>query len=186
MVGLVIVSHSSKLAEGVAELAHGMGAEVPIELAGGIDAPEPALGTDATRVLEAIERADQGDGVLVLMDLGSAVLSAEMALDLLPPEQRERVLLVDAPLVEGAVAAAVTAQLGASLEDVAAEARGSLAAKATHLGADETVASPTAAPSSGGPTLTLTVRNPSACMRARPHASSRPRAASTPRSPSRT
>jgi dihydroxyacetone kinase DhaKLM complex PTS-EIIA-like component DhaM len=86
VVGLVIVSHSSTLAEGVAELAHGMGAEVPIELAGGIDAPEPALGTDATRVLEAIERADQGDGVLVLMDLGSAVLSAEMALDLLPPE----------------------------------------------------------------------------------------------------
>jgi multiphosphoryl transfer protein len=159
VVGLVIVSHSSKLADGVAELAHGMGAEVPIELAGGIDAPEPALGTDATRVLEAIERADQGDGVLVLMDLGSAVLSAEMALDLLPPEQRERVLLCEAPLVEGAVAAAVTAKLGASLEDVAAEARGSLAAKATHLGAAETAPSPAATTPDEGPTLTLTVRN---------------------------
>ena len=87
MVGLVIVSHSATLAEGVAELARGMGAEVPIELAGGIEAPEPALGTDAARVLEAIERADQGDGVVVLMDLGSAVLSAEMALDLLPPDR---------------------------------------------------------------------------------------------------
>ena len=71
------------------------------------------------------------------MDLGSAVLSAEMALDLLPPERRERVLLSEAPLVEGAVAAAVTAKLGASLEDVAAEARGALEAKATHLGSGE-------------------------------------------------
>src|ERR687897_2691075 len=116
MVGLVIVSHSATLAEGVAELARGRGAEVPIELAGGIDAPEPALGTDAAQVLEAIERADQGDGVLVLMDLGSAVLSAEMALDLLPEERRERVMLSEAPLVEGAVAAAVAARLGSSLE----------------------------------------------------------------------
>jgi multiphosphoryl transfer protein len=160
VVGLVIVTHSSTLADGVAELARGMGAEVPIELAGGIDAPEPALGTDATQVLEAIERADQGDGVLVLMDLGSAVLSAEMALDMLPPERRERVLLCEAPLVEGAVAAAVTAKLGAPLEEVAAEARGSLTAKATHLGTGETAAPPAAAPSNGGPTVTLTVGNP--------------------------
>jgi phosphocarrier protein FPr len=160
VVGLVIVTHSSTLAAGVAELARGMGAEVPIELAGGIDAPEPALGTDAARVLEAIERADQGDGVLVLMDLGSAVLSAEMALDMLPPERRERVLLCEAPLVEGAVAAAVTANLGASLEDVAAEARGSLAAKATHLGTGEAAAPTAAAPGDGSRTLTLTVRNP--------------------------
>src|SRR5215216_5864942 len=159
MVGLVIVSHSATLAEGVAELARGMGAEVPIELAGGIDAPEPALGTDAMRVLEAIEQADQGDGVLVLMDLGSAVLSAEMALDMLPPERRGRVLLCEAPLVEGAVAAAVTANLGASLADVAAEARGSLVAKATHLGTGETAA-PAAAAADGSRTLTLTVRNP--------------------------
>src|ERR671911_229278 len=160
MVGLVIVSHSATLAEGVAELARGMGAEVPIELAGGIDAPEPALGTDAMRVLEAIEQADQGDGVLVLMDLGSAVLSAEMALDMLPPERRGRVLLCEAPLVEGAVAAAVTANLGASLADVAAEARGSLVAKATHLGTGETAAPAAAAADDGSRTLTLTVRNP--------------------------
>jgi phosphocarrier protein FPr len=159
VVGLVIVTHSATLADGVAEVARGMGADVPIELAGGVDAPDPALGTDATRVLEAIERADQGDGVLVLMDLGSAVLSAEMAVDMLAPERRERVLLAEAPLVEGAVAAAVTAKLGASLEDVAAEARGSLAAKATHLGASET-ATPAAAAAGEGETLALTVRNP--------------------------
>jgi multiphosphoryl transfer protein len=159
VVGLVIVSHSATLAEGVAELARGMGAEVPIELAGGIDAPEPALGTDATRVLEAIERADQGDGVLMLMDLGSAVLSAEMALDLLPPERREHVVLSEAPLAEGAVAAAVTAKLGASLADVAAEARGALEAKASHLGSGE-AAAPVAAAENGSRTITLTVRNP--------------------------
>ena len=160
MVGLVIVSHSATLAEGVAELARGMGAEVPIELAGGIDVPEPALGTDAARVLEAIERADQGDGVLVLMDLGSAVLSAEMALDLLPEERRERVMLSEAPLVEGAVAAAVTAKLGASLADVATEARGALEAKVTHLGSGEPAAPVAALSGNGSRTITLTVRNP--------------------------
>jgi multiphosphoryl transfer protein len=159
MVGLVIVSHSATLAEGVAELARGMGAEVPIELAGGVDAPEPALGTDATRVVEAIEQADQGDGVLVLMDLGSAVLSAEMALDLLPPERRERVLLCEAPLVEGAVAAAVTAKLGASLADVAAEARGALQAKVAHLGSGEPSAPAAAAGDDGSRTIALTVQN---------------------------
>jgi phosphoenolpyruvate-protein phosphotransferase/dihydroxyacetone kinase phosphotransfer subunit len=160
MVGLVIVTHSTTLAAGVAELARGMGGEVPIELAGGIDAPEPALGTDAMRVAEAIERADEGDGVLVLMDLGSAVLSAEMALDLLPAERRERVLLCEAPLVEGAVAGAVTAKLGASLDDVAAEARGALQAKVEHLGTSEAKAPVELAAGDGSATATLAVRNP--------------------------
>src|SRR5437899_6784613 len=95
------------------------GPDVKLELAGGL-AEAGALGTDAVRVAEAIGRADSGDGVLVLMDLGSAVLSAETALDFLTPEQRERVLLCEAPLVEGAVAAAVAARLCAShVEDVA-------------------------------------------------------------------
>ena len=115
MVGLVIVSHSARLAEGVAELAAQMaGPEVRIGAAGGLDDPG-ALGTDATRVLAAIEDVWSGDGVLVLMDLGSAVLSAELALDLLGDERRDSVLLTAAPLVEGAVAAAVTAGLGEPL-----------------------------------------------------------------------
>src|SRR5215218_10093410 len=160
MVGLVIVTHSATLAGGVAELARGMGGEVPIELAGGIDAPEPSLGTDAVRVAQAIERADQGDGVLLLMDLGSAVLSAEMALDLLPEERRARVLLSEAPLAEGAVAAAVTAELGAPLEDVAAEARGALQAKVAHLGTGEAQASVTATSGDESATVRLAVRNP--------------------------
>ena len=159
MVGLVIVTHSATLAEGVAELARGMGGEVPIELAGGIDTPEPGLGTDAVRVAEAIERADQGDGVLVLMDLGSAVLSAEMALDMVSAERRARVLLTEAPLAEGAVAAAVTAKLGASLEEVAAEARGSLQAKIAHLGTGEEETPVQAGSDADSATVRLEVRN---------------------------
>jgi multiphosphoryl transfer protein len=164
MVGIVIVSHSATLAAGVRELAAEMaGPDVRLELAGGIDAPEPALGTDAVRVAEAIARADSGDGVLVLMDLGSAVLSAETALDLLTTEQQGRVLLCEAPLVEGAVAAAVAARLGASLPEVAAEARGGLQGKVAHLGAGEpeaSVAAPATAPLEDGLTLRLDIRNP--------------------------
>ena len=121
MVGLVIVSHSATLAEGVAELARGVGeAGARIEVAGGLEEPG-ALGTDATRVVAAIEQADQGDGVVVLMDLGSAVLSAEMALDLMPT-LRQNIRLADAPFVEGAVAAAVEASLGSELAAVLAAA----------------------------------------------------------------
>ncbi len=135
MIGIVVVSHSARLAEGVVELARGMaGPDVPIEAAGGIDEPGE-LGTDAVRVMEAIERAG-GDGTLVLMDLGSAVLSAETALDLLPDDVRARVLLCEAPLVEGAVAAAAAARAGGTLDDVAREARGGLAGKQAHLGSD--------------------------------------------------
>jgi phosphocarrier protein FPr len=159
----VIVSHSGTLAEGVRELAAEMaGPDVRIELAGGL-AEEGALGTDAVRVMEAIGRADSGDGVLVLMDLGSAVLSAETALDFLTPEQRESVLLCEAPLVEGAVAAAVAARLGQPLAEVAQEARGGLQGKVAQLGAGEPAApgpEGIAAPLEEGLTLRLDIRNP--------------------------
>jgi phosphocarrier protein FPr len=163
VVGIVIVSHSGTLAEGVRELAAEMaGPDVRIELAGGL-AEEGALGTDAVRVMEAIGRADTGDGVLVLMDLGSAVLSAETALDFLTPEQRESVLLCEAPLVEGAVAAAVAARLSQPLAEVAKEARGGLQGKVAQLGAGEPAAAGpagTAAPLEEGLTLRLDIRNP--------------------------
>jgi len=159
VVGIVIVSHSSTLATGVRELAAEMaGPDVRIELAGGL-AEEGALGTDAVRVMEAIGRADSGDGVLVLMDLGSAVLSAETALDFLEPEQRESVLLCEAPLVEGAVAAAVAAKLGEPLAAVAQEARSGLQGKVAQLGAGEAAAE-TAAPLEDALTLRLEIRNP--------------------------
>ena len=134
MVGIVIVSHSARLADGVVELAREMaGPDVAMVAAGGLDLPDRPLGTDAALIERAIDEAWADDGVLVLMDLGSAVLSAEMAAEMLPDERRSRVLLCEAPLVEGAVAAAVAARLGDPLDQVAAEARGGLAGKVAHL-----------------------------------------------------
>jgi multiphosphoryl transfer protein len=136
MVGIVIVSHSARLAEGVVELAREMaGPDVAMVAAGGLDLPDRPLGTDAALIARAIDQAWADDGVLVLMDLGSAVLSAEMAAEMIPEEQQSKVLLCEAPLVEGAVAAAVAARLGDPLDQVAAEARGALAGKAAHLAA---------------------------------------------------
>src|SRR5665647_723637 len=183
VVGLVLVCHSAKLAEGVAELAAQMGgAGLRIGVAGGLDQPGNPLGTDAARVARAVEDVWSEDGVLVLMDLGSAVLSAEMALDLLPEERRDHVVLTEAPLVEGAVAAAVAAGLGDSLEKVAEEARGALAAKASHLTpqaaleplrgtplAEEGSAQAGTAEAARGPTLRLTVESASG-LHARPAA----------------
>jgi phosphoenolpyruvate-protein phosphotransferase/dihydroxyacetone kinase phosphotransfer subunit len=141
VVGLVVVSHSEALAEGVVALAREMGGEeLKLEAAGGMDEPG-ALGTDAERVRAAIERAMSDDGVLVLMDLGSALMSAEFAIEMLDGAAG-RVLLSDAPLVEGTVAAAVAARGGATLEEVAAEARGALAMKASQLGVEEAPGAP--------------------------------------------
>ena len=134
MIGIVIVSHSARLAEGVLELARGMaGEDVKLAAAGGMALPGQPLGTDPGLVLQAIESVYSEEGVLVLMDLGSAVLSTEMALDMLPPEMRAHVALCEAPLVEGAVSAAVQARLGSPLAQVLAEARGALAFKVEHL-----------------------------------------------------
>jgi multiphosphoryl transfer protein len=134
VIGIVIVSHSAKLAEGVVELARTMGGEdVLIQAAGGLDLPESTLGTDPILIQNAIHQVYSEDGVLVLMDLGSALLSTEMAVDLLPEEQQKNILLCEAPLVEGAISAAVQARIGSSLEAVADEARNALAAKAEHL-----------------------------------------------------
>ncbi len=119
-VALVIVSHSSQLAAGVAELASQMVQQkVPIVPAGGADDEgEPILGTSADKILTAIQAVDSPDGVLVLLDLGSAILSAEMALEMLDSPQPEHVLLSFAPLVEGTVAAAIEASLGRTLREV--------------------------------------------------------------------
>lgn len=133
MVGFVVVSHSHPLARAAVDVAREMlhGRDVPIAVAAGLD--ETTLGTDAVRVQEAIAEVDGPDGVLVLMDLGSAVLSAELALDLLDPGVAERVRLCAAPLVEGLVAATVAAAGGASLAEVESEAVAALAGKQAHL-----------------------------------------------------
>jgi phosphoenolpyruvate-protein phosphotransferase/dihydroxyacetone kinase phosphotransfer subunit len=139
-VGLVVVSHSRALAQAAVVLAEEMlhGRSLRIEVAAGLD--DTTLGTDAVSISAAIERADGPGGVVVLMDLGSALLSAELALDLLrDPTTRDRVTLSPAPLVEGLVVAAVAAAGGASRAEVAAEARDALMGKAAHLAAPATV-----------------------------------------------
>ena len=148
MIGVVIVSHSARLAEGVCELAAQVARDkVRLAAAGGTgDAANP-IGTDAFAVLRAIEEVYSDDGVLVLMDLGSAVLSAETALELLDERRRAHVRLCGAPLVEGAVAAVSQAAAGAGIDEIAREAAGALAAKSAQLGE----ASVPAAPASEAP-----------------------------------
>ncbi|BAY18738.1 phosphoenolpyruvate-protein phosphotransferase [Anabaenopsis circularis NIES-21] len=135
MVGIVIVSHSKQLALGVQELAAQMvQGKVAIAVAAGIEDAENPLGTDALKIYEAIASVFSDDGVLVLMDLGSAVMNAEMAVEFLPEAHQEKVYLCEAPLVEGVIAAAVAAAIGKNIQQVIAEARGALTAKATQLG----------------------------------------------------
>ena len=133
-VGLVVVSHSRALARAAVALAQEMlhGKQIRIAVAAGLD--DSTFGTDAAQIVDAITAADQGAGVVVLMDLGSAVLSAELALELLDDDVRDRVVLCPAPLVEGLVVAAVAAAGGADTGEVAAEAAGALAGKIGHLG----------------------------------------------------
>jgi phosphocarrier protein FPr len=137
-VGLVVVSHSRALALAAVALAGEMlhGRPLQIEVAAGLDGT--TFGTDAVSIMQAIERADGPSGVVVLMDLGSAVLSAELALDLLQDSSlRDRVTLSPAPLVEGLIVAAVAAAGGASRAEVAAEARNAVMGKAAHLSTPE-------------------------------------------------
>jgi PTS hybrid protein len=117
-VGLVLVSHSAAIAEGLAELvAQVAGPDVPIVTAGG--GPGGSLGTDGAQVLEALREAAGGPaGGVVLVDLGSSVLSVKAALDELPPAERRRLTVADAPLVEGAIAAGVAATTRASFDEV--------------------------------------------------------------------
>ena len=153
MVGLVVVSHSRALARAAVALAQEMlhGRRVPIVVAAGLD--DGTFGTDAGQIVDAVTEADDGEGVVVLMDLGSAVLSAELALDLLDDDARARVALCSAPLVEGLIVAAVAAAGGASRDEVVAEANAALAGKQSHLGVDVPDQVATAPTSGSGPTL---------------------------------
>ena len=114
MVGIVIVSHSRKLAEGAVELAKMMAADAPVAAAGGLE--DGGLGTSFDRIMAAVEAVDTGDGVAVLMDMGSAVMTTEMVLEALDGSD---VRMLDAPVVEGAVLAAVESQMGTSLDGIA-------------------------------------------------------------------
>lgn len=120
-VALVLVSHSAAIAEGTAALAGQMAPGVLVRPVGGT--PDGGLGTDFDRTLATVEGlSGDVDGVVVLADLGSAVLTVESVLDFLDDDVAARTRLVDAPFVEGAVAAAVTAHGGGAVADVVAAA----------------------------------------------------------------
>ena len=161
-VELIIVSHSAKIAEGVVELATQMAADVTMHAVGGDD--DGGIGTSFDRVQAAVESAGEA---VVLCDLGSAVMTAESVIEFLDEDAAARVRLVDAPIVEGAVAAAVAAQSGAPLAEVAAAAEsagGSIAADSETAAVSEAAS---AAAEDGAVTATLTLVNPSG-LHARP------------------
>lgn len=113
MVGIVIVSHSQKLAEGVVEISRMMAAEAPLAAAGGLE--DGGLGTSYEKICAAIEEVYSADGVIILMDMGSAVMTTEMVLEDL---DKDNVKMLDCPLVEGAVLAAVESAGGRSLKEI--------------------------------------------------------------------
>ncbi|HJS28180.1 MAG TPA: phosphoenolpyruvate--protein phosphotransferase [Anaerolineales bacterium] len=165
MVGIVIVSHSRTLAEELVKLAKQVSeADFPIAFAGGAGPDHQEFGTDALDILEAVQSVYSEDGVLVLMDLGSAILSTELALELLPPEMRPNIRLSPCAIVEGAISAAVQSSLGSSVESVFAEAQRSLVAKSDHLSTPAsagypTTSIPTAEPVAPSTELSLTLEN---------------------------
>lgn len=119
MVSLVIVSHSEKIAEGLKELAGQMATDVSIAAAGGTN--DGRLGTDAEKIITAIKEVYTKDGVIVLFDIGSAYMSADIALECLSEEMRDKVEIVDAALVEGAITAAIECSLNRTVTEIKEE-----------------------------------------------------------------
>lgn len=113
MVGIVIVSHSEQIAQGVVALCRQMAADVPMAAAGGL--PDGGIGTDFQRIYEAVEAVRSDDGVAILFDMGSALMTTEMVMESFDDLT---IKLVDAPLVEGAIAAAIAANIGMPLDMV--------------------------------------------------------------------
>ncbi|MGV8906450.1 MAG: dihydroxyacetone kinase phosphoryl donor subunit DhaM [Acetobacterium sp.] len=114
MVGIVIVSHSQKIAEGARELALQMAPTAKIAASGGMKNGD--IGTDVDKIVAGINEVKSDEGVVILVDLGSAVMSSEMAIEMIP--DNENIILVDSPLVEGAIFGAVEASIGSPLSKV--------------------------------------------------------------------
>jgi len=173
MIGIVLVSHSFELAQGAEVLSRTMaGEDARIAAAGGLDTPDHAIGTDPVRILQAIETVYSDEGVVIFVDMGSALLSAEFAIQMLDEEKQPHVVISDAPFIEGAVCAAVQARLNAPLPLILKELKTALLPKQEQLGtapaqtpAEEGSTPPAAASESaektGTParTLTFTVGN---------------------------
>lgn len=124
MVGIVIVSHSQKLAEGVVEISRMMAADAPIAAAGGLD--DGSLGTSYEKIFSAVESVASADGAVILMDMGSAVMTTEMVLEDLA---RDDVVMLDCPIVEGAVIAAIESVGGRTLSEIVERVKESRTAK---------------------------------------------------------
>lgn len=152
-VGVVFVSHSEKIADGLVDLARQMAPTALLVAAGGTD--EGGIGTSFDKVSSGMAAADTGAGVVVLCDLGSAILTAETARDFLVDADRERAVIVDAPLVEGGVAAAVAAESG---EDLAAVVAAAQSANAAHVPV-QAPAGPVSSAVPAGYTRTVTLIN---------------------------
>ena len=117
MVGIVIVSHSMKLADGIKDLAGQMAdKQLKIIAAGGME--DGGIGTDAIKISKALQEANSDEGVVVLADLGSAILSAQTAVELLDDALSSFIRIADAPIVEGAISAVIQASIGSSLDEV--------------------------------------------------------------------
>lgn len=114
MVGIVIVSHSAKVAEGAMELAMTMAPDAKMAAAGGL--PDGSIGTDMERITNAINSVMSDDGVIMLVDMGSAIMTSEMAIKM--SDAPEKIKIVDTPIVEGATIGAVEASIGSSMEQI--------------------------------------------------------------------
>ena len=119
MVGIVLISHSKKAAEGAAELAKMMAPTAPVAAAGGME--DGALGTSFDNIVKAVEAVYSDDGVALIMDMGSAVMTAEMVTEAM---EDKKITLLDCPFVEGAVIAAVEAESGTPLEQMQEKVEG--------------------------------------------------------------
>lgn len=122
MVGIVVVSHSQKVAEGAKELALQMAADAKIAAAGGLQ--DGSIGTDMEKITNAINEVMSDDGVIILVDMGSAIMTSEMAIEM--SDNPEKIKIVDTPVVEGTIFGAVEASIGSSMEqimDVLAQAK---------------------------------------------------------------
>ncbi len=113
MVGIVLVSHSAKVAEGAYDLAKMMAADAPVAYAGGLE--DGGAGTSFEKIDAAVKAVTAEDGAVMLMDMGSALMTAEMVVE---ANSDKKILLADCPIVEGAVSAAVSSSMGLSAEEI--------------------------------------------------------------------
>ncbi|HHX68774.1 MAG: dihydroxyacetone kinase phosphoryl donor subunit DhaM [Miniphocaeibacter sp.] len=119
MVGIVVISHSEKLAEGILEITEQMAKNAPVVAVGGTN--DGRIGTDINRILAGINEVYSDDGVLIFYDLGSAMMNAEMAVEFLDEDKKRNIEIVDAAFVEGVISAAVYSNINMDKEFILEE-----------------------------------------------------------------